>query len=194
MTENRVVQTIALIDAANKQDPNQETWNGTTISKELLYSQRMTAWLEKLQPDAPETLRIAARAQHICRWMIPRDSYPRTRAGYLQWRTRLYSFHADKTAVIMRQTGYDESSIEQVKRMLRKRGLKKEPYPQIIEDIACLVFLESYFADFAADYDEEKIIPIVQKTWKKMSPRAQQAALEMQLPDVAADLVAKALA
>jgi len=194
MAANRYVQTITLIDAANKQDPHQESRNGTAFPKELLYSQRMTAWLEKLQPDAPETVRIAARAQHICRWMIPRDSYPRTRAGYLQWRTRLYSFHADKTAEIMRQTGYDESSIEQVKRMLRKRGLKKEQHPQIIEDIACLVFLESYFADFAADYDEEKIIPIVQKTWKKMSLPAQQAALEMQLPDIAAKLVKKALA
>ncbi len=194
MAENRYTETIALIDAANEQDPHREIWNSTTIPKELLYSQRMTAWLEKLQPDAPETLYIAARAQHICRWMIPRDAYPRTREGYLQWRTRLYSFHADKTAEIMRQTGYDESDIEQVKRMLRKRGLKKEQHPQTIEDIACLVFLENYFADFAADYDEEKIIPIVQKTWKKMSTRAQQAALEMHLPDAAAELVNKALA
>ena len=190
---DRYRQTLALIDEANKQDPRQETWREKSIPKELLYSQRMSTWLDQLEPDASETLRIAARAQHICRWMIPRDAYPRTRAGYLEWRTRLYAFHADKTAEIMAQTGYDESTIEQVRRILRKRGLKKEHGPQIIEDVACLVFLESYFADFAVDYNEEKIIPIIQKTWKKMSTRAQQVALEMQLPDTAAKLVRKAL-
>ena len=94
----------------------------------------------------------------------------------------------------MRQTGYQKNDIEQVKRIIRKRGLKKESQPQVIEDIACLVFLDSYFADFATDYDEAKIISIVQKTWKKMSPRAQQRALEMELPESAAALIQKALA
>lgn len=194
MNNDRLSQTIALIDQANHQDPNQEIFDGQRVAKEWLYSERMTTWLRKLEPDAPETLRIAARAQHICRWMIPRDSFPRTRVGYLEWRTRLYSFHAEKTAQIMQQTGYEEDDIKQVKRIIRKRGLKKESQPQIIEDIACLVFLQSYFADFLDDYDEVKIISIVQKTWKKMSPRAQQRALEMELPERATALIQKALA
>ncbi len=194
MNDERLSETIALIDQANHQDPNQEMLNGQSVAKEWLYSERMTTWLHELEPDAPETTRIAARAQHICRWMIPRDDFPRTRAGYLQWRTQLYSFHAEKTAQIMRQTGYQENDIEQVKRIIRKRGLKKESQSQVIEDIACLVFLESYFADFATEYDEAKIISIVQKTWKKMSPRAQQRALEMELPESATALIQKALA
>ncbi len=193
MTEDKYARTMALIDQANKQDPNLETREGERVAKEWLYSERMTVWLDRLEPDAPDILRIAARAQHICRWMIPRDSYPRTRAGYLQWRTQLYSFHAEKTAEIMQQTGYDEIQIEQVKKIIRKRGLKKEAFAQTIEDVACLVFLESYFADFANEYDEEKIISIVQKTWKKMSTRAQQAALEMELPNAVSALVQKAL-
>ncbi|MCI0667616.1 MAG: DUF4202 domain-containing protein [Methylococcaceae bacterium] len=186
---------IRLIDQANSADPNRERWNGRDCAKELLYSERMSAWLEKLRPDASDLLKIAARAQHICRWMIPRSRYPKTRVGYLEWRTGLYSFHAEKAAAIMAQCGYDEDSIKKVKRILRKRGLKKDPDAQTIEDVACLVFLESYFNDFVDDYgDEEKIISIVQKTWDKMSPQARNAALGLKLQGNATRIVQKALA
>jgi Domain of unknown function (DUF4202) len=186
---------IRLIDQANREDPNLERWEGVDYPKELLYSERMTAWLEKLKPDASDLLKIAARAQHICRWMIPRSLYPKTRVGYLEWRTRLYSFHAEKAAAIMAQCGYDDPSIKAVKRILKKRGLKKDPASQAIEDVACLVFLESYFSEFVNDYgDEEKIISIVQKTWSKMSAEAQEATLNMKLSENAGRLIQKALA
>ena len=32
--------------------------------------------LAAFRPDAPEPLKIAARAQHIERWTVPRTSYP----------------------------------------------------------------------------------------------------------------------
>ena len=191
----RLEQAIQLIDQANREDPNREVVDGQEYPKEVLYSERMSAWLEKLRPDASEVLQIAARAQHVKRWVIPRNQYPKTRVGYLEWRTGLYTFHADTAAEIMAQCGYDQTSIDQVKRILKKRGLKKEPDSQLIEDIACLVFLESYFSDFVKDYgDENKIIEIVQKTWKKMSPEAHEAALAMNFPENVAPLVQKALA
>lgn len=195
MSSQSYQNAIELIDQANSEDPNRETWNGGDYPKELLYSNRMSAWLEKLRPDASDLLKIAARAQHICRWMVPRDRYPKTRVGYLEWRTGLYSFHAAKAATIMAQCGYDKDSIKTVKRILRKRGLKKEPDSQTIEDVACLVFLESYFNEFVNDYgNEEKIISIVQKTWNKMSPQAHEAALGMKLAENAARIVQRALA
>jgi hypothetical protein len=180
---------IAKIDEANTQDPN--LVDG--VPAELLYSRRMTDWLSRLYPDAGEALQLAARAQHIRRWSIPRSNYPITRAGYHQWRTALYSFHAETAAGILREAGYDEAIIGRVRSLLRKEKLKADPEVQALEDVACLVFLENYFADFAPKHDEEKVIGILRRTWKKMSERGHAAALELKLPEEARRLVEQAL-
>ncbi|TAN47195.1 MAG: DUF4202 domain-containing protein [Methylococcaceae bacterium] len=184
---------MALIDAANSQDPNRETWQGQDWPKELLYSLHMSEWLARLAPDADEALRLAARAQHICRWQVPRDTYPKTREGYLRWRTGLYEFHAQTAGELLVQAGYDADTVARVGRMLRKRGLKHEADSQLIEDVACLVFLEHYFAAFAPGHEPDKIVDIVRKTWKKMSDSARQAALGLALPAEALHLVEQAL-
>jgi hypothetical protein len=75
--------------------------------------------------------------------------------------------------------------------------LKTNPGTQALEDAACLVFLENEIAAFAtqhADYPREKFIDILRKTWRKMSPAAQTAALKLQLPPAIAGLVREALA
>jgi len=181
---------IAAFDAANAQDPNQIDGQPA----ELLYARRMTDCLNRLYPDADEILHLAARAQHIRRWTIPRSSYPMTRAGYHQWRTALYTFHADTAAEILRSVGYNEPTIARVRSLLKKEKLKTDPQTQMLEDIACLVFLENYFTDFAPKHDEEKLITILRRTWKKMSPHAQQTALKLPLPPGAKRLVERALA
>ncbi len=181
---------IAAFDAANAQDPNQTDGHPA----ELLYARRMTDCLTRLYPDADETLHLAARTQHIRRWTIPRSSYPITRAGYHQWRTALYTFHADTAAEILRSVGYDEPTIARVRSLLKKEKLKTDPQTQMLEDIACLVFLENYFTDFAPKHDEEKIITILRRTWKKMSPLAHEAALKLPLSPDARQLVERALA
>lgn len=165
-------QAIEKIDAANAQDPNQENLDGETFPKEILYSQRMTKWLEKLDPDASEALRLAARSQHICRWEIPRTEFPEGREGYHQWRTTLYQFHADKATEILQSVGYDEATIAQVQKLLMKKQLKLDPEVQMLEDVVCLVFLENYFADFSQKHDEEKIVHILRRTWKKCHQKA----------------------
>jgi hypothetical protein len=190
---SKLQRVIALIDEANARDPNLEQADGALHPKALLYSRRMTAWLDRLEPNAPDALKIAARAQHICRWEIPRDSYPRTRVGYLQWRTELYRFHGERTAALMERAGYDAGTIDQVKKMLAKRGLKRNPEVQLIEDVACLVFLENYFSDFSGHHDEDKVIDIVRKTWGKMSGRGQRAAFGLDLDEPALALIRKAL-
>lgn len=189
----RFKDALRLIDEANSQDPNIENFEGENYPKELLYSMRMTKWLETLEPHASEALRLAARSQHIRRWEIPRSEYPLNRKGYHQWRIRLYDYHGEKAAEILEKVGYEEETIAQVRKMLKKQGLKSNPETQALEDVACLVFLESYFWDFSRLHDEEKIIAILQKTWAKMSVRGQEAARELSLSAGAEALLNKAL-
>ena len=192
MTE-RLQDAIARIDAANAEDPNREFVDGAARPKEVVYAERMTGWLEKLAPEASEALRIAARAQHIERWTIPRAEFPDGREGYLRWRTTLAKFHAERTAGIIAEAGYEADVIDRVKGLLRKHRLRTDAEVQTLEDVACLVFLESYFADFSKKHDEAKVIGILQKTWAKMSPRGHDAALALDMPAEARALVEKAL-
>jgi Domain of unknown function (DUF4202) len=185
----RFQAAIDRFDAANAQDPT--LING--VAAELLYARRMSDWLGRMYPEASEALRLAARAQHIRRWMIPRSSYPMTRPGYHQWRTALYSYHADAAAEILQEVGYAEQTVGQVRSLLRKEKLKSDPEMQALEDVICLVFLENYFADFAAKHEEEKVLTILRRTWKKMSARGQAAALELPLSASARGLIEKAL-
>lgn len=194
MPEARFKHAIERIDAANSEDPNHETLDdGTRISKEIVYTQRMTRRLERLEPDASEVLRLAVRAQHIRRWTIPRDSFPTGRKGYHQWRTTLYRFHADEAGRIMEDAGYDAPSVQRVQSLLRKERLKQDAEAQTLEDVACLVFLESYFAEFARKHDDEKLRTIIRKTWRKMSERGQQAALKLELDSGSRERIERAL-
>lgn len=173
-------EAIARFDAANAADPNHEMFEGKPYPKELLYAQRMTAWLNKYEPDASEALKLAARAQHICRWKIPRSEYPLGRDGYNQWRNTLAKMHGDIAAEIMRQVGYDEQMCERVKTLLLKDRIKLAGHEgQTLEDVVCLVFLEFYFVPFAPQYSAPKMTSIVRKTWKKMSGRGHQTALTL---------------
>ena len=192
--ESRFQCAMRAIDAANGADPNREVFEGREYPKELLYSQRMSRWLAHLAPDASKALQLSVRAQHICRWTIPRSTYPMDRDGYHRWRTDLGRFHAEKAGAILEECGYDQATIERVGALIRKERFKTDPEAQILEDIACIVFLESYFADFARQHDEEEIIRILTRTWKKMSEGGRQAALTLTLPPEASALLARALA
>ncbi|MEX2303372.1 MAG: DUF4202 domain-containing protein [Bryobacterales bacterium] len=184
---------IERFDAANAEDPNVETHAGKPYPKELLYSQRMTKALDALEPSASEAIQLAVRAQHICRWKIPRNDYAKGRDGYRKWRTELGRFHAETAGKILRETGYDATTIERVQAILRKERLKADPDAQLLEDAACLVFLEHYAAEFVQEHAEPKLINIFRRTWSKMSPRGQKAALQLDLPGPVRAIVGKAL-
>jgi len=191
-------KAIELIDAANSEDPNHEAAAGKTWPKELLYSQRMSDMLQRYAPEADDAVRLAIRAQHIQRWKSPRNAYPMNRTGYLQWRGELYKFHAETVAKLLIQAGYTEDFIKRVKRAVGKRGLNVNPDTQLLEDVTDLVFIEHYLLDFAGkhpEYDEEKWLDIIRKTWKKMSEKAQQFALSggIQLPESLVPLIQKAV-
>lgn len=198
MSESKENCCLALFDAANAEDPRSEFTEDRDWPKELLYGQRMSVMLARFAPQACEAVQLACRAQHIQRWKIPRQDYPMTREGYHRWRTTLYQFHAQTAGQLMRQVGYDEAMIERVGQIIGKRGLKTNPETQLLEDVAALVFLESYMAGFAdekADYSEEKWLGIIGKTWKKMSQTARAFALSGQivLPQALLPLIQKAI-
>jgi hypothetical protein len=188
-------QALARIDATNAEDPNLETENGAARPKELLYAERMSACLARLLPDASEALRLACRCQHLRRWEIPRASYPVDRKGYLQWRTALGRFHAETAGRILRETGYDDATVARVASLVRKERRTTDAETQALEDVAALVFLEHYFAQFAEKHDDEKLAGIVKKTWQKMSPHGHEAAaaLAATLPPRLQKIVAMAL-
>lgn len=189
----RLKEVLALIDAENQQDPNQEQADGNIWPKEYLYGLRMTEQLAEFAPDASELLQIACRGQHIKRWSIARASYPMDRAGYKRWRTDLGAFHGDLTAELMAKVGYSEAEQAEIKDLLLKRQLKRDPQVQALEDVICLVFMRYYLADFATRQSEEKLISIIQKTWAKMSDQGQAAALKLNLSPEVLTLVGKAL-
>lgn len=192
-TPDRLVQTLADIDAANAADPNQETIGGAARPAALVYAERMTGWLERIEPAASELLAIAVRAQHIERWTSPRSDYPMTREGYLRWRSALGRFHAGRAGEIMAQAGYGETAIKRVGRLITKTRLKRDAEAQTLEDVACVVFLENYFADFSGQHEAEKVIDILRKTWAKMSGRGREAALTLGIPPPAQALLKRAL-
>ena len=192
-------KSMALIDAANSEDPNRETADGKDWPKELLYSHRMTDMQQRFAPDADDAMKLAMRAQHIQRWKSRRDAYPMDRIGYLQWRKDLYKIQAQTAADLLAQAGYDEDVIERVRNAVAKKAIKENPDTQLLEDVTDLVFIEHYMLAFVGrhpDYDEEKWLDIIRKTWNKMSDRAQQFALSgsVKLPESLVPLVQKAVA
>ena len=192
-------RALALIDAANSEDPNQVSADGKDWPKELLYSHRMSGMLQRYAPDADEAIQLAIRAQHIQRWKSRRDAYPMDRIGYLQWRKDLYKIQAQTAADLLAQAGYDEDVIERVRNAVAKKAIKENPDTQLLEDVTDLVFIEHYMLAFVGrhpDYDEEKWLDIIRKTWNKMSDRAQQFALSgsVKLPEPLVPLVQKAVA
>lgn len=183
-----------LIDEAHAQDPKKIEVNGHEVPYELHYAQKMTSYLEKRSPHASDPLKLAVRAQHFRRWEVPRDSYPMTRIGYHAWRTFLKKRQAQLAGPILKECGYSTEDVQKAMAMIEKQGLKEgDPETQVLEDVACLVFLDDQFEAFEKEHDEDKIIKILQKTWGKMSPEGHKLALEIPMAQSSQDLVSKAL-
>lgn len=189
----RFEEALRQFDAANAADPHQETVDGQPQPRELVYARWLTEWVLRLAPEASEVLRLAARCQHLCRWEIPRTSYPMDRPGYLRWRADLKKFHAQKSGEILRAVGYNEETIRCVQDLNLKKNFPADADCRVLEDALCLVFLERQFADLAARSDDEKMINALQKSWKKMTPAAQAEALKLKFGPREQALVQKAL-
>ena len=175
----RFQAAIARFDEHNSADPNVERRDGLSLPRELFFAQKLTDWVLKLAPDAGEELQLAARCQHLCRWEIPRSTFPMTRLGYLQWRARLKTFHAEKSGAILRDVGYPEDFILRVQNLNLKKNFPADPDSRVLEDALCLVFLQYQFADLASKTDPEKVVNALRKSWAKMTPAAHSHALTL---------------
>jgi len=195
METARLETAFRLFDEAHREDPRTIVVEGREVPWSLYYHRRMSHWLNRLEPQAGEPLKLAARCQHLRRWTIPRTDYPEGRAGYRKWREDLARFHADEAGQTLRRCDYDETVIERVGDLLLKKNLKTDPEAQTLEDVICLVFLENEFTEFSRKHAEEKLLMILRKTWAKMSPRGHREALRLVecLPEEAGRLLNKAL-
>jgi hypothetical protein len=188
----RFHQVLRRFDDENARDPNLVIIEDTARPRELIYAQWLTDWVLRLCPGASEALQLAARCQHICRWLIPRNSYPMTRAGYLRWREELKRFHAEKSTEILREAGYPEDIIARVRDLNLKKNFGADPECQLLEDALCLVTLQYQLGDLMDKTEPDKMITILQKTWKKMSPAARREALGLSFSDREKELLSTA--
>ncbi|KAF4466538.1 glutamyl-trna synthetase [Fusarium albosuccineum] len=192
---------LELIDAAHAEDSRTTPGaDGNLVPYELHYARKMTKWLALRCPSASPVLQLACRAQHFRRWEIPRSSYPMTRPGYLTWRTKLKAQAAVQVAELLAssdiQPPIPEEDRARIAALIRKENLKSDEETQVLEDVACLVFLDDQFDDFESksDIDEDKMVGILRKTWGKMGERGRELALEMNHSERAKELIGKALA
>jgi hypothetical protein len=190
---DRLAEAWRRFDEQNATDPNLELVDGRSLSRELIYSQWLSDWVLRLAPDASEELRLAARAQHLCRWKIPRNSYPMTRAGYLEWRQTLGRFHAETCGDVLREVGYPEEAIARVQKLIRKENFPRDPEGRVLEDALCLVFLEKQLGPLITRMTEEKLLTALRKSWAKMTPRAREIALALPYADPVKALLQRAL-
>jgi hypothetical protein len=193
---DRFTNAVLAFDRENARDPNHVVDGGdggVPRPRELVDAERLSRWVARLAPDASEALRLAAHCQHIRRWEIPRSSYPEGRIGYLEWRKSLSRFHADRASEILRAAGYDDRTLERVRLINQKKGLKLDADVQTMEDALCLTFLEHELEEFAAKHTEDKLIDILQKTWRKMSERGHAEALGLPMSPSVRALVERAL-
>jgi Domain of unknown function (DUF4202) len=186
-------RAFELFDEYNKQDPHSIIWEGTEFPAEYFYALQLSNWVTKLSQNPSEALLLASRCQHIGRWKIPRDKYPAGKAGYLRWRTDLAKFHATEAEQLLKRAGYIDGEIAAVQRILLKQNLKIDQDVQTMEDALCLVFLEFQLEDFIHKHDDDKLVRILQKSWKKMSEKGRSAALALRYTPKAKALLEKAL-
>ncbi len=208
LSDDRFTAAVAAIDAANADDPTTvavrtSTHTSTRTSTHTsthtstgplarVHGQLAAEWVRRLDPAADDTVVLAARAHHLRRWELPRTSYPEGRAGYLRWRRDQKRRHADDVEGILRSAGYADDEIARVQALVRREGLGTDPDTQLVEDAACLVFVETQLADVADRLDRDHLIEVIRKTSRKMSPAALDAVATLDLDDVERELLAAA--
>lgn len=195
IVSSRLQSIFDAIDAANAEDPRLDTVDGVRRPREVVYSERMTRCLARLYPGASESLQIGARAQHICRWQKPRDSFPQGRDGYNAWRNACRDHHASLTSEILSRNGFGDAEIHSVVGLIKKHGLKTNPESQALENVVGVVFAEFYLAQFVvehADYDKAKLVGILKKTLRKMDAVGHDGILRLQMPEAHRRLIEEA--
>jgi hypothetical protein len=193
MNDPRFDRAVCAFLAVSSDDPERVRVDGVERPRELVHAERLVVWVKRLEPEASEALRLAAHCQHIGRYLTPRSTYDEGRIGYLKWRADLAKAHATRASEILREAGYGAATIDAVRQINLKLGLRTNPDVQTIEDALCLSFLEFEFAEFCEKHPDDKLVQILVKTWRKMSARAHERALKLPLAGRELALVGRAL-
>ena len=188
-TDLRLDDVLAEIDRANAADPTLDA-NGRPLA--LVQGRLASAWLDLLVDRPSPALAIAVRAHHLRRWELARSDHPPGRAGYLRWRRANKAHQASAASAILTRLGHDEATVQRVAELLTRRRLGTDPEAQIVEDAACLVFLQTAFDAMVARLDHDHLVAIVAKTLRKMSPLAIELAGEIQLSTAGAAVLVDA--
>ena len=177
------------IDAVHAADPRR----GDGIAGEPAYADHLEQWIRRLCGAPSPALLLAARAQHLERWAIPRSTFPEGRGGYLQWRSAVHRRQGDRVREVLAGAGCDADVSARVAMLVSKSAPRGDADAQALEDAACLVFIEHELAAFQRQHPRDKTIDVLRKTWRKMSPAGHEAALALSLPDELRALIAAAL-
>ena len=184
---------VAAIDAANSADPGVVDVRGAGPRPlAQVHGELAAEWVGVLAPDASvdvELVSLAARAHHLRRWELPRSQYAAGRSGYLQWKRDQRKRHADDVGALLAEVGYGADEIAAVQAMVLRQG----EGGQLVEDAACLVFIETQLAAVATQLDHDHLLDVIRKTAKKMSPAALAAVGQMPLGEVEQSLLQEAL-
>lgn len=192
-TDHRLQRALDEFAALHDQDPRTRADDGRQRPVERVWCDAVSRWVQRLEPEASTALRLAAAAQHLERWKLPRQDWPEGRAGYLRWRKFQQQAHADRAEEVLLAAGFEAELIDRVRQLLRKQQLARDPEVQVLEDAICLAFLELDLDDFASRHAREDVVRILRKTWGKMSARGQQVALQLELSETTRELVGEAL-
>lgn len=178
----RYRRAAAAIDAANGTDPGA-----------LDHGRRAADWIDRLDPRADDLQRLAARAHHLRRASLPRSTYPAGRVGYLRWRRDAKERHAVEVGALLEPLGYAPAEVARVQALIRKEGLGSDPAAQTHEDAACLVFLETGLDELADDLGDDKMVEVLRRTARKLSPAGVAAAARLELSPRGRALLERAL-
>lgn len=166
-TDDRLRQAIERFERMHGEDPTQRA---------ATYHETLVSWVDRLEPQPSEAVLLAAHCQHLGRHQRPRAAYPEGAAGYRRWRAEAARQHAADAAAVLREVGYGDELVQRVGGLLEKRDLRSDPDTQLLEDAVCLTFLELELEAFASKHPDEKVVDILKKTWRKMTPRGHEAA------------------
>jgi hypothetical protein len=180
-----VSRSIVRIEAGLAEDPRR--------GRDLLFTRRVISWVMRLAERPSDELVLAAWGHVLDRWKLPRESHPKTTAGYHKWRKAIDVLSVEATSKILNEEGIDDATVARVCDLILKKNFPADREARILEDADCLAFLELKFESYLDEWDEEKTVRILRGTLEKMTPRAQQLALGLSLSARAQFVLKKAM-
>jgi hypothetical protein len=173
---SRLAEALAAIDDANADDPNIIVIAAHHAPLAQAHGQLACGWVSRLHTDPPDEWLLAARAHHLRRWEVPRNSYPPGKLGYQRWKKDQRRRHAADVADILQRAGYNADSIERTQAIIRRDNITTDEGSQAVEDAACLAFFETQLAHVASTLQPDHVADVLRKTLRKMTEQARTAA------------------